>query len=626
VHRLARLLHASFRPSVARTPLRFANPSPPPGWVEDFHFQTAEHARHTAPSEAAAPPRFRFGAGGWIAAAAVTVALAALSWFHFRETPPVRQRVRFEVTPPAGIIVDIELSRDGRFLAFSTTDPAGAHSKLWVRALDGLDTKLLATVDGSAGLFWSPDGDYLGFFSPGKLYKIPKTGGAAIAICDTPGVSFQGADWGSDGTILFSSGFGLYRVSSMGGSPSKVETGDRAVDPLWLARETFLYTSPSGLFAGSLKGGKPSRLLPDTSSVVFVPPARSGLPGHVLFRRGPTLMAQPIDAERAAVEGEAFSVAENVGNLTQDTFWGAFSASATGVLVFGRGELTERELVWVDRSGKRLDTVSRPFFLMGNPAIRLSPDDTRAIVPVQSGTAVDQWIADLNRKTLSRFTFDGSNSAIWSPDGRKVLWAAGDGSRYLRSADGSGADQLLFKNPSCASCYPYDWSSDGKRIAFTESGNKTRYDIWLVEAEGDRKPYPFLATRFNEVWAQISPDGRWMAYTSDQPDQNEVIVESIPAGKGRRQISTEGAAWSVWRRDGKELFYSQGTKIMAVPMRLTETSVDSGKPQFLFDVGESRFQVSRDGQRFLFALPVEGSAASAPLTVDTDWREGAPAK
>jgi eukaryotic-like serine/threonine-protein kinase len=183
----------------------------------------------------------------------------------------------------------------------------------------------------------------------------------------------------------------------------------------------------------------------------------------------------------------------------------------------------------------------------------------------------------------------------------------------------------LFKAPN-AGGYPYDWSSDGKRIAFTEASGKTGVDIWLVEAEGDRKPYPYLATRFNEYWPQISPDGRWMAYTSDQPGQNEIVVESIPAGKGRWQISTEGGGWSVWRRDGKELFYSQGTKIMAVPMHLTETSVENGKPQFLFDVGESRFQVSRDGQRFLFALPVEGSAATAPFTVDTDWRQGAPSK
>jgi Tol biopolymer transport system component len=146
----------------------------------------------------------------------------------------------------------------------------------------------------------------------------------------------------------------------------------------------------------------------------------------------------------------------------------------------------------------------------------------------------------------------------------------------------------------------------------------------MVEPDGDRKPYPYRESRFAETWNAISPDGQWMAYRSDQPGQFEILVESIPPGRGRWQISTEGGDWPVWRRDGKELFFAQGTKIMAAPIRLTKTSVESGKPQALFEVSaaSARFQVSRDGQRFLIAMPVEGAAAAAPLTVDTDWRAG----
>ena len=158
-------------------------------------------------------------------------------------------------------------------------------------------------------------------------------------------------------------------------------------------------------------------------------------------------MAQPIDAEKAELRGGAVPVAERVGNLGNPRN-PAFSASATGVLVFGRGVSADRELVWLDRAGKKLQTVSRPFSLASNPAIRISPDDSRAIVPVAGATGTDLWIAELNRNTLSRFTFDGSSSGIWSPDGRKVLWAANDGNRYLRSADGSGKDELLFKSPT----------------------------------------------------------------------------------------------------------------------------------------------------------------------------------
>jgi len=273
-------------------------------------------------------------------------------------------------------------------------------------------------------------------------------------------------------------------------------------------------------------------------------------------------------------------------------------------------------LVWLGHNGKKLQTVSRPFPQAGNPAVRLSPDDSRAIVPVAGATGTDLWIAELNRNTLSRFTFDGSYSGIWSPDGGKVLWAANDGNRYLRLADGSGKDELLFVNPGHLG-YVEDWSSDGKLITFQNAG------IWMMETGGDRKPHPYHESRFTENWNVISPDGQWLAYHSDQPGQYEILVESIPPGKGRYQISTEGGDWPIWRRDGKELFFRQGTKLMAVSMRLTPTSVESGNPKALFELNaDIRFQVSRDGQRFLVAMPLEGAATSAPLTVDTDWRAG----
>lgn len=195
--------------------------------------------------------------------------------------------------------------------------------------------------------------------------------------------------------------------------------------------------------------GKPSLLLTGASGPVFVPKAKSGLPDQLLFVRGGTLYARAIDAEKVELRGAAVSVAEDVGYLRARS-QPAFSAAATGVLGFGRGRhVPDRELVWLDRNGKKLQTVSRPSPQMNNPAIRLSPDRSRAIVPVEGATGPDLWTADLNRNTLSRFTFDGATSGIWSADGRKVLWAATkNGNRYLRSADGSGQDELLFTNPS----------------------------------------------------------------------------------------------------------------------------------------------------------------------------------
>jgi eukaryotic-like serine/threonine-protein kinase len=570
------------------------------------------------PGGGAAPLQSRFGKAGWIAAGVVTVIAAALAFVHFRETPPERQRIRFQVAPPEGTLVDLELSPDGRFLAFGTLD--GNATKIWIRALDSLETRLLASFPlvGNLHLFWSPDGEYVGLSAAGKISKIARTGGPPVAICDLP-AGFNGAAWRSDGTILLASAVGLYRVSASGGAPGRIND-EIAYNPAWLNGERYLFSTPSGIFAGFLDGAKPSLLLPGVLNFVFVPRAKSGLPGHVLFLRGENLMAQSVDDQKAELRGEAFPV-ERVGSLGVFRV-GAFSASATGVLVFGRGESADRELVWLDRTGKRLQTVSKHFPLGRNPAIRLAPDDSRAIVPVADDNRADLWIADLNRNTLVRFTFDGSSSGVWSPDGRMILWAARDGNRYLRSTDGSGKDELLFKAQT-RSGYVDGWSSDGKLITFAGGTDKTQTDIWLVGTGGDRKPYPYLQSRFNESWSAISPDGRWMAYVSDQPGKNEILVESIPVGKGRWQISTEGGNWPVWRRDGKELFFTEGAKLMAAPIRLTETSVEGGKPQALFEVSaDTRFQVSRDGQRFLIALRVEGAAAAAPLTVDTDWRAG----
>src|SRR5262249_7590058 len=170
---------------------------------------------------------------------------------------------------------------------------------------------------------------------------------------------------------------------------------------------------------------------------------------------------------------------------------------------------------------------------------------------IYGADGTDLWIADLNRNTFSRFTFNGSFSGIWSPDGRKVLWAANDGNRYLRASDGSGKDEFLFKNPTCNNCFPTDWSANGKFITFAVRGSKTALDIWILPMEADRKPYPYLESRFATYWGQISPDSRWMAYESDELPQEQIFVESIPAGKGRRQISTEGGDYAIWRRDGR---------------------------------------------------------------------------
>jgi serine/threonine protein kinase len=509
------------------------------------------------PAERPLTPRSPFA---WIAAAVFALSLGVLALVHLRESPPERQHVRFQVNPPESGLIDCKLSPDGRFLALVTT--AGTNRrKYWIRSLDGLDTRLLMDIDAESRfdtrLFWSWDGEYIAFQSAGKLYKIARNGGPPVKLADQP-LPFGGGAWLDSGVIVFGTASGLFRVSPSGGAPVKIDDR-RTAFPAWLPGRRFLYAREDGIFAGSLDGDKPVRILPDRAATAYVPPLKPGLPGHLLLVRGDTLLAHPFNVDKLELQGDAVPVAHHVGYLNVSD--SAFTASANGVLVFG-GNFPESLLTWFDRAGKRLQTAGKPFSLAVNPAIRLSPDDSQAIVTVAGADGTDLWIADLNRQTFSRFTFNGSSSGIWSPDGRKVLWAAPDGNRYLKPADGSEKDELLFKNPTCNGCYPTDWSSDGKLITFAERSERTTFDLWLVPTEGDRKPYPYLQSRFATFWSQISPDNRWMAYASDQLPQQQVFVESIPAGKGRWQISTEGGDWPIWRRDGKELFYRQGTKLM----------------------------------------------------------------
>jgi Tol biopolymer transport system component len=359
---------------------------------------------------------------------------------------------------------------------------------------------------------------------------------------------------------------------------------------------------------------------------MYVPPAAPGAPSHLLFLRGEALFAQPLDANSLTVRGKAVTVVPRVSELADRKSRRSVTASATGILVYRPGEYVSTvELAWVDRTGKRQETLSDPFPTWGsNAAIRLSPDDTKALVPVLKGDKLDMWIADLSRKTMSRLTFHGSNSAIWSPDGKKALWAAFDGSRYLRAADGSGGDELLYRNRVEKSGFPTDWSSDGKLIAFSEMP-RDHGEIWLASVGGQHHTYPYIQAGHTQAWGQFSPNNRWMAYVDFQsPLPAQVVVESIPAGRQHWHISPEGGDWPIWRRDGKELFYSWDNRLMVVAVRESGGLVEFGAPQKLFEFQNtiSRFQVSRDGKRFLVALPAETSSDRAPLTVDTDWRAG----
>ena len=345
--------------------------------------------------------------------------------------------------------------------------------------------------------------------------------------------------------------------------------------------------------------------------------------------RGP-LMAQPFDPAASRTAGDAFPVAEHVG-VSGNTNFGAFWASQNGVLAHMTGGLTGgqlRELVWMDRGGKRLGTAGQPG-LMNNAS--LSPDEHRVsfALGTAAGDITDLWVLDLVRGVPTRFTFrsGNSNDGVWSPDGTRIIFEADNTAFYLKPANGAGNEEMLLKTGINAR--PTDWSRDGKFVVYMQFAGTRGNDLLLLPMEGDRKPIPYLQTPFNEADAQFSPDGKWMAYSSNESGQPQVYVQPIPTTGAKWQISAAGGDQPRWRRDGKELFYlSSDQKLTVVPIKSAAT-FEAGPPQALFEIqplfapllGRFAYQPTADGQRFL-VLANTGSSAPPPINVVLNWQAG----
>ncbi len=567
----------------------------------------------------------------WGVAAAAVVAAAALGFGFVRRAPVAPRIVRFQIATPDGVTsIDApKISPDGRYLAFNASDTDG-KAQIWIRSLNAMEAHPLPGTEGASRPFWSPDSRFLGFMADGKLKKIEVTGGPAQKICDAP----TGSDgsWSPAGVILFD-GTGkdpIYRVAAAGGVPAVAAQADPSRKesevgwPEFLPDgRHFLYMAinqkpeDSAYRVGSLDS-KESRQVASAQTLVTYAP-----PGFLIYARDRTLVAQRFDSKSLRTVGEPVPLAEQIGMGASGL--ARFSVSREGTLAYRTGESGSR-LLWMNRSGKEIETLGdRGEY--GNPA--LSPSGDRLAFDLsdpRSGKS-DIWIRDLVRGVNSRFTFGGSNSIspVWSPDGNAIIFSSdrnGNFDLYEKPASGQGEEKLLLKNDEFK--FACDWSRDGRTIVYSSQGKKTGWDIWAFPLSGESKPIPVVVGPFQEIDPVLSPDGRFVAYVSNESGRSEIYVQSFPVAKGKWQVSTAGGVDPSWRADGKEILYrGLDQKLTAVEIGGAEP-FQAGIPKSLFTAhvppgpGRNRYSASADGERFLFVAPLSRDSMN-PTTVVLNW-------
>ena len=614
------------------------------------------------------------------AAAVVALSLMAstglLVWKLTRPTPASLIRMTVALPPgetvPAGGDPDLAISPDGRRIVFVAGE-SSAH--LYVRAIDQLDSHRLTGAESPRAPFMSPDGNWIAFFDlPALLKKVSVNGGPPVTIATlqgAPGATGggpRGGSWGSDNTIIFATNdptTGLLRVPAGGGEPQILTRPDPQkgeADHFW---PEVLPGGHAVLFTIVRAGGSPfntGRVLEDAQIAVL--DLRTGeqrvviqggsyprymTSGHVVYGVSGTLRAVAFDVARLEVRSDPFPVLEGVD--TTVTGGASFAVAQNGSLIYVQGAAqsneSERTLVWVDRKGHE-ETISAPPRAYLYP--RISPDGTRVALDVRDQEN-DIWVWDFDRKTMTRLTFDPELDSFpaWTPDGKRIAFStnrAGRGSVSWQAADGTGAVELLTESSrnqqtgfASTSQAPGSFSPDGRRLVFREIAPKTGYDIAVIALETPRGTTPLVQSTFTEYNPEVSPNGRWLAFESNESGQFEVYVRPFPdVASGRWQISTGGGRQPLWARSGRELFYvsiASAGRIMAVPIEPGPT-FSAGNPQMIIDgpyagslssgaaaLSGRTYDVSRDGQRFLMIKggATTEAAARTQFIVVQNWLE-----
>ncbi len=580
----------------------------------------------------------------WVAAALILGAFIAGVAVWKLNPPEPKQVMRFtyelpdgqqfQQDPLSGKDIQLAVSPDGNQFVYATIEG------LYLRSVDALEARLIAGTDKNSAMpFFSPDGQWIGYISRSdhKLKKIALSGGAPVILCDD--MVAIGASWHSDNTIVFSAALrGIMRVSADGGVPELLIKGDMVdfnreglpVFPQMLPNgKALLFTNSTGSNADdwqvviqSLKTGE--------REVLFKGIARRYLPtGHLVYSLENSLLAVPFDPGSLKITGGSVPVLEGVnaaaisnsGTLiyvSQPGIAAEFKGAAAGTA----GASSDSTLVWADKQGKEEPLTAAPGQYSD---FEISPDGTRVALAVATGGNEDIWIWDLARKTMTRLTFDeeGDFTPIWTPDSKRIVYLSyrenAVGGIFWKAADGTGDVEKLASEPSRRTV-PSSWSKDGKTLALVEltADPAVNVDIGILSMDGDHARKTLLQGKHNDLYPKISPDGRWMAYQSDESGKVEVYVRPFPeVDKGKWQVSTDGGDSPLWSPDGRELFYHNGDSFMTVGVE-TDPTFKPGNPKILFkgkylfsSNGYVFWDISPDGKRFLLLKP-SASAGTAP--------------
>jgi serine/threonine protein kinase len=607
-----------------------------------------------------APLPSRFGAGGWVAAGVLAVALAGVSFIAYRATRPAELKplVRLDVDLGTDVSLpapssaanlsgsSVAISPDGMRLVYVSGTASGSTTKLFTRRLDQPKATELPGTEGAVAPFFSPDGQWVGFLTGGKLSKISVEGGAVVPLGEV-GI-IRGASWGEDGNIFMGvQGKDLVRIRDGGGS----SVGSPMGSPMGSLETVAAPGNGAGniyCFPQILPGGKAILFSayttpnPDASSIEVLTladhhqktvsrggtspyyVATSNGAGYLVYFNRATLFAIPFDLEKLETRGTAVPIVDDVAsNGTYGNAQFSFSRNGTFVYQAGGADAGLLTIQWLDGAGKTQPLLAKPGNY-GRPS--LSPSGERVALEVYGGSGTDIWAYDWQRDTMTRLTFTGNaNAPIWSPDGPYIAFGTQAAGMYVIRSDGSGKPQPLTQSKNLQ--YPWSFTPDGKRLAFLERDPKNSFDLWTVPLESDGaglragKPEPFLQTPVDERYPVFSPDGRWLAYASAESGTFQIYVRAYPDKGGKWQISNTGGTYPTWSRSGHQLFFETlDQHIMAAAYRALGDSFEADKPRLWSEkpIGGGvnnlkNIDLAPDGKRIAALMPAT-EAKGAPET------------